>query len=196
MSQTKRTFFGWLSSWYAGFMESGLCLCAPFRRLFYKSLSGWKLIVMQIVFVHWNVNVFSHKRYNWYLPNRKLYVLCCAKLLQSCLTLCNPTDCNPPGSSVHGIIQARILSGLLCPPPGDLPDPGIELTAPALAAGFFTTNATWEAQKVICQRLCFIPLTLLLWTVIPTFLNVCMSTYINIYIKFSFCCSNYSFHLL
>ena len=33
----------------------------------------------------------------------------CAKLLQSCLTLCDPMDCSPPGSSVHGILQARIL---------------------------------------------------------------------------------------
>ena len=32
-----------------------------------------------------------------------------AKSLQSCLTLCNPMDCSPPGSSVHGILQARIL---------------------------------------------------------------------------------------
>ena len=32
-----------------------------------------------------------------------------APLLQSCLTLCNPMDCSPPGSSVHGILQARIL---------------------------------------------------------------------------------------
>ena len=32
----------------------------------------------------------------------------CAKLLQSCLTLCHPMDCRPPGSSVHGILQARI----------------------------------------------------------------------------------------
>ena len=31
------------------------------------------------------------------------------KLLQSCLTLCNPTNCSPPGFSVHGILQARIL---------------------------------------------------------------------------------------
>ena len=28
---------------------------------------------------------------------------------QSCLTLCDPVDCNPPGSSVHGILQARVL---------------------------------------------------------------------------------------
>ena len=32
----------------------------------------------------------------------------CARSLQSCLTLCNPTNCSPPGSSVHGILQARI----------------------------------------------------------------------------------------
>ena len=32
-----------------------------------------------------------------------------AKWLQSCLTLCDPMDCSPPGSSVHGILQARIL---------------------------------------------------------------------------------------
>ena len=32
-----------------------------------------------------------------------------AKLLQSCPTLCNPMDSGPPGSSVHGILQARIL---------------------------------------------------------------------------------------
>ena len=32
-----------------------------------------------------------------------------AQSLQSCLTLCNPMDCSPPGSSIHGILQARIL---------------------------------------------------------------------------------------
>ena len=35
-------------------------------------------------------------------------------------------DCSPPGSSVHGILQARILGGLPFPPPGDLPNPGIK----------------------------------------------------------------------
>ena len=37
------------------------------------------------------------------------FVLCCDKLLQSCPTLCEPIDCSLPGSSVHGILQARIL---------------------------------------------------------------------------------------
>ena len=74
-----------------------------------------------------------------------------AKLLQSCLTLCDPVDCSLPGSSDHGILQARILEWVAfpCPPPGDLPNPGIKpasLTSPALASRFFTTRTTWEAQ--------------------------------------------------
>ena len=40
-----------------------------------------------------------------------------AKLLQSCLTLCEPTDDSPSGSSIPGILQARILSGLPLPCP-------------------------------------------------------------------------------
>ena len=59
-----------------------------------------------------------------------------AKVLvsQSCLTLGNPVDCSPPGSSVHGILQARILEGLPFPSPGDLPDPEIKPGSPALHA--------------------------------------------------------------
>ena len=71
-----------------------------------------------------------------------------AKSLQSCLTLCDLMERSPPGSSVHGILQARILEGVaMPPPPGDLPDPGIKLKSsisPAVAGGFFTTSATWE----------------------------------------------------
>ena len=73
-----------------------------------------------------------------------------AKSPQPCLILCDPMDCSLPGSSVHGIFQAWILSGLPCLPPGDLPDPGIEpmsLISPALAGRFFTTSTTWEAQS-------------------------------------------------
>ena len=46
--------------------------------------------------------------------------------LSCVLTLCDPMDCSPPGSSVHGILQARILEWLPLPSPGDLPDPEIE----------------------------------------------------------------------
>ena len=45
---------------------------------------------------------------------------------QSCLTLWDPKDCSPPGSSVHGTLQARMLEWVAMPFPGDLPDPGIK----------------------------------------------------------------------
>ena len=57
-----------------------------------------------------------------------------AKSLQSCLTLCDPMDPQSPLSKRFS--RQEYWSGLLCPPPGDLPDPGIEpesLTTPALA---------------------------------------------------------------
>ena len=38
-----------------------------------------------------------------------------AQLLQLCLTLCDPMDCSPPGFSVHGILQARILEWVAVP---------------------------------------------------------------------------------
>ena len=50
----------------------------------------------------------------------------------SCLTLCNPTDCGLPGSSVHGILQARVLEWVAISFSGDLPNPGIEPTSPTL----------------------------------------------------------------
>ena len=128
--------------------------------------------------------VLSTERLVLYPPQDSM----CAKLPQSCLILCDPMDCSPPGSSICGISQARILewvaisfskvlhacmlshvshaqlfatpwtearqaplsmgfsrqeywSGLPCPPPGDLPDPGIEptsLMSPALAGGFIS----------------------------------------------------------
>ena len=49
-----------------------------------------------------------------------------------------------------GFPRQEYWSGLPCPPPGDLPDPGIKpasLVSPALAGGFFTTSAPWEGLK-------------------------------------------------
>ena len=50
---------------------------------------------------------------------------------KSYLTLCGSMDCSPPGSSVPGTSHS-CRSGLPFPSPGDLPDPGIEVTSPAL----------------------------------------------------------------
>ena len=57
-----------------------------------------------------------------------------AKLLQLCLTLCDPMDCSPPGSSVHEFFRQECWSGLPCPSLEDLPNPGIEPMSPVAPA--------------------------------------------------------------
>ena len=42
-----------------------------------------------------------------------MYVCVCVLVAQLCLTLCDPMDCSPPGSSVHGILQARRLEWVI-----------------------------------------------------------------------------------
>ena len=65
-----------------------------------------------------------------------LQIWCAVCLVtQLCLTLCDPMDYSPPGSSVHGDSPGKnYWSGLPCPSPGDLPNPGIEPMSPALQA--------------------------------------------------------------
>ena len=60
---------------------------------------------------------------------------------QLCLTLCEPMDCSLPGSSVHGILQARILELVAIPFSRDLLDPGRDWTQVSCIAGrFFITE--------------------------------------------------------
>ena len=87
---------------------------------------------------------------NWILISAiQVYTCLCVKSLQSCLSLCDPMDyiaCLVPLSM--GFSRQEYWNGLPFPSPGDFPDPGIELTSlmsPALAGGFFITEATWEA---------------------------------------------------
>ena len=52
----------------------------------------------------------------WLLPDVWESQVCvCAKSLQSCPTLCDPMDCGPPGTSVCGILQARVLEWVAMP---------------------------------------------------------------------------------
>ena len=58
---------------------------------------------------------------------------------QSYLTISDPMDCSPPGSSVDGILQARILEWVAIPfSRGVFLDQGTEPKSPALSGGFFT----------------------------------------------------------
>ena len=56
----------------------------------------------------WNAGDSTHRL--WGCGDPALSLLdTCVQALQSCPTLCDPMDCSPPGSSVNGILQARIL---------------------------------------------------------------------------------------
>ena len=94
-----------------------------------------------------------------------------SEVAQSCPTLSNPMDCSPPGSSVHGTLQARVLewgaiafsnqaplsmgfsrqgywNGLPFPFPGDLPDPGIKPGSPALQADSLPTELPGKSLSI------------------------------------------------
>ena len=70
-----------------------------------------------------------------------------AYLFQSCPTLCDPTDCSPPASSVHGLLQARILQWGSSKPR----DGTSVFTTPAFAGGFFTAEPH-EAQPSLMTQ--------------------------------------------
>ena len=75
----------------------------------------------------------------------------------SCPILCDPMDCSPPGSSVHGVLQARILVWVAIPFSRGLPAPGIEPGSPALQAASLLSAAPqaaeWNRQDLLAPGL-------------------------------------------
>ena len=75
-------------------------------------------------------------------------ILVCVLVAQSCPTLCDPMDCSPPpGSSVHGILQARILGWVAIPFSRGSSQPRDWTWVSCIAGRFFTIWATREAQS-------------------------------------------------
>ena len=87
-------------------------------------------------------------------------------------SLCNPVACSLPGSSVHGVLQARILERVSCSSLRDLSDPqckSVSLEFPALAGRFFTTRQTRYVLTYLGVELLahMAPLCLIFWAM-PT----------------------------
>ena len=83
-------------------------------------------------------------------PQTQFQRVACVKSLQSCPTLCDPMDCSPPGSSVHGILQARTLEWAALPSsracwPSSPPSPTLEVGSLPLAP-----PGKLNRQKVVC----------------------------------------------
>ena len=94
----------------------------------------------------WQNMDFSWKNMEIYTPPRCIFgvdfhcwcVLCSAT--QSCPTLCDPMDCNPPASSVHGILQAKILGWVAISFSRASSPPRDRTHVPCIAGWFFTTE--------------------------------------------------------
>ena len=108
--------------------------------------------------------------YNWPVwrgATLLTFVSCCTVIselnnmtcmLRGVWLFCDPRDCSPGLLCPRGFSRQEYWSGLPCPPPGHLPDPGIEPKSPALAGGFFTTvlpgkmRARVSGLKMTCHK--------------------------------------------
>ena len=84
--------------------EREKCVCL-------HSLPSWMIWCIYILIYICNFYIL----YIYIYTHIYIYIHACMLLLQSCLTLCNTMDCNLPGSSVYGILQARILEWVAMP---------------------------------------------------------------------------------
>ena len=100
---------------------------------------------------HWHKDAHVRMQWegsHWRAEERGLVCTCsvsCVQFFATPWTIARQTPLS------MGFSRQEYCSGLPCPPLGDLPDPGIEpkcLLSPALAGGFFTTSATWEAPEL------------------------------------------------
>ena len=134
---------------------------------FYKRKQFWQIIecVFHNVFMQ-QETVVSLSGRNLPVSILKLEVLIRCVHAQSCLTLCGLIDGSPPGSSVHGIFQARILVcvAISCSRSSSQPTSPV---SPAMADGFFTTATTR-----ICSIFIFIYLFICLCQVFVAALRI------------------------
>ena len=108
-----------------------------------------RIVLRKMIFYHKSVCAYilgAYKHYSYQETRRyQRYTKVCmhARLLHLCLTLCDPMDCSLQALLSMRFSKEEYWSGLPCPPPRDLRDPGIEptsLTSPVVAGRFFTTS--------------------------------------------------------
>ena len=109
--------------------------CTHFESV--KCGSDYWLYSLQTVFLFWTLPLFKLK-----------FPLYCAVLYHSNHVGLFATLWSLPGSSVHGDSQARIQSGLPCPPPGDLPNPGIKPRSPASQVDSLPAESQGKPQNI------------------------------------------------
>ena len=118
------------------------CLTSDRPCLSYLALGFWRGWITSQFVESYTMVCWQKANCVWWM-DRTMHV--CA---QSCLTLCDPVDCKPPGSSVQGILQARILEWVSMLSSRGSSQPRIEPTSPVLAGRFFTKR---EAPKWVSK---------------------------------------------
>ena len=132
-----KSHFSYTSKWFT------LMLCLDITQLSRHHIPPLSTVEIKI----FKKRVFHYSQFPYFalsfiiaLIITCIYMCMCVKSLQSCLTLCEPMDYNPPSPLSVRFSGQESWSGLPFPPPGDLP---------ALAGGLFITSATWEAHMHI-----------------------------------------------
>ena len=122
------------------------------KELAFQNYSTFKFQTYFSTGIHDGKKTFSPqvqavRSHYWHIPH--LQILLRAKPLQLCPALCDSMYCNLPGSSVHRILQARILEWAAMPFSRGSSRPRDQtqtLLSPALTGRFFATSAPWEAM--------------------------------------------------
>ena len=115
------------------------CLCPVMLVL---SRASYLTFLKSSVFIEVD---FIHFMFFFFLIN----YMCVCLVAQLCLTLCNPLDCCPSGSFVHGILQTRILEWVAMPSSRGSSQPRDQTQVSCIADGFLTVWVTREAQLYI-----------------------------------------------
>ena len=115
---------------------------------------SWSFFSVWLGFVLWLmkfIHIQEQKPEKLVWPPSTVVCLCvCVYLVaQYCPTLCDPIDCSPPDSSVHGIFQARIREWLPFPTPGDLPGQPTWIFCVSSMSRQIHHWVTWEAPTVV-----------------------------------------------
>ena len=161
LPRSKRLLISWLQSPSAVILEPlkiksvTVCIVSPsichevMGQANWPWTTEWSSWQRRIEFCQENALVIAntlfqqHKRwlYTWTSPDRKK-----SEVAQSCLTLCDPVDCSRPSSSVHGVLQARILEWVAISFSRGSSQPRDQIRVSCIAGRRFILWATREAD--------------------------------------------------
>ena len=155
----------WVS--FSGFDNSA---CIRNMSIFMFHLKKWNMILREShpfsSFVIYSVTYACNEIKTSFIILGEYWKACVCMCLvaQLCPTLCDPMDCSPPASSVHGILQARILEWVAMPSSKVSSQSRDGTQVSFIAGGLFTVWATREAlEALLCVLITYMPVSLKIW---------------------------------